>query len=124
MTKQITIEDILKCKKLKTDIGNFYHSKVYDKDIEVSDINKQAIIDIVSDKEDSEYHRYLKLIYTCCPIFKSEELRTEFSHRIKEPYDLIDIVFGNNISEVIDLGNFILKKYGLLDDEVLKNLKK
>lgn len=127
MTKRkiLTIDEILKRKDiLDKENYEYYHSEVYNMDIKVDDCDEQEILETISESGDSEVRRYYKLIYMSCPIFKSEELRTEFSHRIKEPYDVIKIVLNNNLSEVINLGHFILKKYGLLNDGMIENLKK
>lgn len=127
MTKRkvLTIEDILKQKELLEDNSyEYYHSKVFGMDIKVDDCDEQEILETIQERDESEIRRYLKIIYACCPIFKAPELRTEFENRIKEPYDIIKIVLKNNLSEIMSLGQFILKKYGLLDDEMIESLKK
>lgn len=122
--KKLTVEDILAQKKLidKKANQNFY-SKVFNAEIEVKDAKADSITEILSDSSEGEFRRYLKLIYLCCPIFKSEELRNSFDG-IKEPYDIIERVFGNNLNEIMQLGNFILTKYGFLDEDLLKDVKK
>lgn len=122
--KKLTVEDILAQKKLidKKANQNFY-SKVFNAEIEVKDAKADSITEILSDSSEGEFRRYLKLIYLCCPIFKSEELRNSFDG-IKEPYDIIECVFGTNINEIMQLGNFILAKYGFLDEDLLPDIKK
>lgn len=122
--KKLTVEDILAQKKLidKKANQNFY-SKVFNAEIEVKDAKADSITEILSDSSEGEFRRYLKLIYLCCPIFKSEELRNSFDN-IKEPYDIIECVFGTNINEIMQLGNFILAKYGFLDEDLLPDIKK
>ena len=122
--KKLTVEDILAQKKLidKKANQNFY-SKVFNAEIEVKNTKADSITEILWNNSDSEFRRYLKLIYLCCPIFKSEELRNSFDN-IKEPYDIIERVFGNNLNEIIQLGNFIMTKYGFLDEDLLKSIKK
>lgn len=122
MVKKLTIENILEKKKLIEKTSKNYFSKFFDAEIEVKEVNKNSILEILSDKEYGEYDRYLKLVYLCCPIFKAEELRKNFD--IKTPYEIIDKVFNNNISEVMNLGNFILQKYGLLDEDLIEKVKK
>lgn len=127
MTKQkiLTIDEILKRKNLiENNTYEYYHSEIYDMDIKVDDMDEQEILEIVSETSESEIRRYYKIIYASCPIFKAPELRTEFSDRIKEPYDVIKIVFNNNLTEIISLAQFILKKYGLLNDEMVEKIKK
>ena len=122
--KKLTVDDILAKKKIidKKANENFY-SKIFDAEIEVNNAKADSITDILSDSTDGEFRRYLKLIYLCCPIFKSEELRKNFDD-LKEPYDIIERVFGNNLNEIMQLGNFILKKYGFLDEDLVEKIKK
>lgn len=122
--KKLTVKDILEKKKLIEEKANKnFYSKLFDAEIEVKDAKADAITEILSDSSEGEYRRYLKLIYLCCPLFKDEELRGQFTD-IKEPYDIINKVFGNNINEVMQLGNFILSKYGFLDEGLLDKVKK
>ena len=123
MAKKLTIDGILKHKKI-TDSQkdkNFY-SKTFDEEIEIDCKNPEEIIGIFADKNESDYRKYLKVIYACCPIFKAPELREEYE--VNEPYDIISKVFGDNISEVIDLGLFLTSKFGFLDEDTVKKLKK
>jgi len=123
MTKKLTIENILAKKKIiEKKAKENYYSKFFDAEIEVKEVNKDSILEIIGDSGEGEYRRYQKLIYLCCPIFKDDELRKNYE--VKEPYDIIDKVFGDNISEVMNLGNFILSKYGFIDEELLQTLKK
>ena len=46
--KAITIDDILKQKQILESNTYFYHSKIYDKDIEICDADKQEVLEIVS----------------------------------------------------------------------------
>lgn len=122
MVKKLTIENILEKKKLIEKTTKNYFSKYFDAEIEIKEVNKNSILEILADKDAGEYDRYLQLVYLCCPIFKAEELRKNFE--IKTPYEIIDKVFNNNISEVMNLGNFILQKYGLLDEDLIEKVKK
>ena len=123
MAKKLTIDGILKHKKITdSQKGKNFYSKTFDAEIEIDCKNPEEIIEIFADKNESEYRKYLKLIYACCPIFKAEELRK--SYEVKEPYDVITKVFGDNINEVMELGNFLLGKFGFLDEETVKKLKK
>jgi len=122
MVKKLTIENILEKKKLIEKTTKNYFSKFFDAEIEIKEVNKNSILEILADKDAGEYDRYLQLVYLCCPIFKAEELRKNFE--IKTPYEIIDKVFNNNISEVMNLGNFILQKYGLLDEDLIEKVKK
>ena len=124
MTDILTIDEILKRKDLiDNNEYKYYHSKVFNMDIEVDECDAQVVLDILGEDE-TEYRRYKKLIYECCPVFKATELHQAYADRIKEPYDIINAVFNNNISEIIEFGNFILKKYGFLNQEQIENIKK
>lgn len=121
----LTIDEILKRKHLIDENKyEFYHSKVYDMDIKIDDVEPQELLDIVNETDEDEHHRQLKIIYLACPIFKEPMLHEEFAERIKEPYDIIKIILRNNLGEIADLTRFILKKYGLLADEDIEAVKK
>ena len=123
MAKKLTVDRILKAKKiLDGKSGKSFYSKVLDSDIDIECNNPEEIISIFQEDE-GEFRKYLKLIYECCPIFKESELREAYSN-IKEPYDIIRRVFGDNLNEIIELGNFLLQKFGFLDADTVKNLKK
>ncbi len=122
--KKLTVKDILAQKKLiDENVNKNFYSKLFDAEIEVKSNCADGITSILAEVNESEFRRYLKLIYLCCPIFKDEELRANYSD-IKEPYDIINKVFGTNVSEIMSLGNFILTKYGFLDEETLDKIKK
>lgn len=125
MTDVLTIEEILKRKDLiDNNEYSYYHLKVFNKDIQVDEIDPQEIIDIVNELDETESRRNLKLIYASCPIFKAPELHQAFEDKIKEPYDIIKVILKNNLGEIADLTRFILKKYGLLDEELVDKIKK
>lgn len=125
MTDILTIDEILKRKDLiDNNEYKYYHSKVFNMDIEVDECDAQEILDIVNETDEDENRRNLKLIYASCPIFKAPELHQTFADRIKEPYDIIKVILKNNLGEIADLTRFILKKYGLLDEEQIENIKK
>lgn len=126
MTKKIlTAKDILANKKLieKKENKNYF-SKILNGYIEIADkVNKNSLIEIINETDEGQYERCLKLIYLCCPIFKDETLKDGLEG-IKTPYDVIEIVLDNNTKEIIDLSNFILKRFGFLDDEAVEKIKK
>jgi len=113
----LTIEDILNNKKIieKQNQEKFV-SKIFGKEIEISDISPERILNIVnSSSEDEPLRGDYELIYECCPIFKSKELHEAFSD-IKDPVMIVAKVFNNNIIEIDSLAKFILKKYGYYGD--------
>ena len=126
MTKKavLTAKDFLEKKKLIDKLPKNYYSEYFGGEIEIdSNVPKNEIMVIVSDDDDDLYRKYLKLIYTCCPIFKSAVFRDEIGD-IKEPYEIIDKVLTGAITEVFGLGNFIMRKYGFLPVEDTSKIKK
>ncbi len=126
MTKKavLTAKEFLEKKKLIEKLPKNYYSEYFGGEIEIdSNVPKSEIMVIVADDDDDQYRKYLKLIYTCCPIFKSADFRDELDD-IKEPYDVIDKVFAGAITEVFGLGNFIMQKYGFLSVEDTSKIKK
>ena len=120
--KKITVKDILERKEIVEKLPKNFKSETFNAEFEVrDDVSKDSIIEIMKEEE-GQYRQYLKLVYLCCPFFKSEELRKNFE--VKEPYDLVDKVFSGATKEVIDFGNFILQKYGFLSKEALDKIKK
>jgi len=122
--KKLTIEKILARKNLiDKDLNkNTYYSALLDSDIDVEENRQEQILDIISEQEESQYKRYIRLIYACCPIFKLANENKVYE--VKEPYDIVPLVLENNMSEIIALGNFIMKKYGFLDDDMVEKIKK
>lgn len=121
---KLTIEKILERKKIiDTDFNiKAYYSALLDAEIDVEDNKQEQILDIISEQEESQYKRYIRLIYECCPIFK---LANENKiYEVKEPYDIVSLVLENNMNEIIALGNFIMKKYGFLDEDLIDRIKK
>ena len=126
MTKKtvLTAKDFLEKKKLIDKLPKNYYSEYFGGEIEIdSNVPKSEIMVIVSDDDDDQYRKYLKLIYMCCPIFKSAVFRDELGD-IKEPYEVIDKVFTGAITELFAIGNFIMRKYGFLPAEVTSKIKK
>lgn len=127
MTKKVlTVKELLAQKKIieKKQEKNYY-SELLGGEIELGEkINKDDLLEYVADTSKGEYEKYKDVIYMCCPIFKSEELREAFKGELDIPTDIIDKVFNDNMQEVVNLGNFIFKKFGFLNDKVVENLKK
>lgn len=62
---------------------------------------------------------YKELIYTCVPLFHDKKLQEAYG--CAEPYDIVPLVFDDNVMAIQQLGNEILGMYGF--DEMIKNLK-
>ena len=58
----------------------------------------------------NETERYIRLIYTCCPLFKAPEFRDVYT--AKEPYDVVEAIYSNNVLEFSKLTEKILNLYG------------
>lgn len=124
MAQKMTTEIFLKNKGILKNKPKNYYSKMFNAEFEVNCPNPSVIPQIFANEEDDELYKYQKLIYNCCPYFKDEEL-----HKVvdsKDPYDIVNEVFNENIGEIYRLGNFILTKYGFIDDleETTKKIKK
>ena len=127
MTKKnkiLTAKDFLQKKKIiEENTNNLFTSKIFDGDIMVSEeIPPSEIMEIMSDDSLTEYEQYVRLVYTCCPIFKDEDFRQDLE--MKEPYDVVKNVFKRTGAEVYELGNFILTLYGFLDADLVEKVKK
>lgn len=57
-----------------------------------------------------------EIVYKHCPVLQRKELQE--GEDIVEPYDVVDLVFGENAQAVADLAEQILDLYGLGEDLV------
>lgn len=124
MTNKLTIEDILKKKKILENIKSEpYYSEFFEKEIEIEDIKPSKIMEIINNADETEPLRAdWELIYTCCPIFRNKELLEEYS--INDPIDIIGKIYGNNIIEPSNLAKHILKRYGFYINDGVNKIKK
>ena len=113
-TNKISIEDVLNKKKL-IEKDTHYFSTYFNREIDIERIDKQAVIDLMAESED-EILKYQKLIYLSCPFFRNKELHEALE--INDPYDSVSACYDDNICEIIELGNIILKRYGFTADKV------
>ncbi len=123
MTKELTIEDILKAKKLIEERKKeVFFSETFGAQIKVEEISPQKIVQLInSASEDEPLRGDYELIYECCPIFRSKALKDEFED-IKDPIMIVEKAFGGNIFEIDNLAKFILSRYGYNKD--LEPIKK
>ncbi len=117
MSKKITIEQVLKRKKLLGEI-NIYHSSLFDADIEIEKIKPETVISVMNKENTDEIEQYKELIYHSCPFFRQKELHEKFN--IKNPIDAVSECFGDNYCEILELGNLILRRYGFTAEKVEK----
>lgn len=124
MKKKITIEDVLKKKKLieKNAVKPFY-SKFFDAEIDIEDVPVEKVMSIIESADESEPLRADdELIYACCPFFRNKDLQEELG--VKDPVDTIRAVYGKNISEPTQLVKHILSFYGVDFTQMVTKIKK
>ena len=116
MAKNITVEDILKTKKVIEEKQNKpFYSKTFDGEIEIEDVSPEKILSIVnSSSKDEPLRGDYELIYECCPVFRSKELQEAYD--IEDPVMVVEKAFCQNIIEIDNLAKHILKKYGYYGD--------
>ena len=112
---KITIEDVLKKKKLIEQEQKTYHSSYFNADIDIISINPEQIIDIMQEKTD-QISQYCKLIYLSCPFFAQKELQEQLN--VADPFDTVRAVYDDNICEIFEIGNLIMARYGFTTDKV------
>ena len=117
---KITIDDILQKKKLVKDYSVF-KSKFFGKDFELETIKPAQLVEIMNSDED-EITRYCKLIYNSCSFFRKKELIEALEVEI--PYLTVAETFGDNYAGLFEFGNFIMEKYGFIDEETVNKVKK
>lgn len=101
-----------------------YFSETFDGNIQINeDVPLDEIAEIFNDNSLSEYDRYIRIIYECCPLFKEQDFRDAYPD-IKEPYDIVKNIFKCTGSEVYELGNKILVVYGFIKAELIEKIKK
>lgn len=129
MSKNITLEMLLE-RKRQSQEDKFkkvlFYSEILGGNIEVIKQKAKDILKLMdnldtSDVEES-YRVNCKLIFMHCPIFKSKELQEEYE--VVEPYDIISLVFDENLGEINRLCQTILDLYGLADEMMNKEVKR
>ena len=123
MAKEVTIEDILKAKKLYEKKQNeVFYSETFGGEIKIEPISPQKIVQLVNSTSDDEPLRGdYELIYECCPIFRSKALHDEYEG-LEDPVLIVEKAFCGNIFEIDNLAKFILKKYGYYKE--IESIKK
>lgn len=112
---KLTIDAVLKKKKLIEKEQSSYHSSYFDADIDIISINPEEIIDIMQEKTD-QITQYCKLVYLSCPFFAQKELQDELN--VADPFDTVRAVYDDNICEIFEIGNIIMARYGFTKDKV------
>ncbi len=123
--KKLTIEDILKQKKITKECEMFFDSDVLGGRIDFEKISPDKVLDILQDTgkgEMSAHDANLYIIYLSVPMFRKKELAQEFE--IKDsPYKVVDAIFHSNIMEITSFADKILTVYGF-NAEKVKKIKK
>lgn len=64
------------------------------------------------------YEKCVELIYNSCPIMRNEKLLEGCA----EPYDIVALIFNDNIKAILDTGEKIMNEfYGASEEEEIKN---
>ena len=126
---KLTIEDILKRKKFfeekKQETKELY-IKSLDSTITIKKPSKELLIDCLSMEDEGDGDTYLVYESIVSPDLHSKELRDAFADQIKEPTDIVDILF--DYMEVRDISIELINMSGNGGvkpvDEIVDNLKK
>ena len=126
---KLTIEDILKRKKFfeekKKETKDLY-IKSLDSTITIRKPSKELMVDCLSMEDDGAGDAYLVYESIVSPDLHSKELRDAFSDKIKEPTDIVDVLF--DYMEVRDIATELINMAGNGGvkpvDEIVDNLKK
>lgn len=63
-----------------------------------------------------------ELIYKSCPLFQDKKLQSVYAEEISEPYDIVTVIFDDNVGVINDVTGKILAFYGLSEaDKEIKN---
>ena len=120
--KIVTTEMILAKKGVIEETPAPFHSDLFDGDIIVENTHAQGFAEVLASarKSDDEIYLYSRLIYENCPIFRDNALLKEYE--IDDPYLLPKMIYGSNVVELLQLGEYILRVYGA--STAVDNIKK
>lgn len=123
--KKISIEDILKQKKVNKEVEMFYDSETLGGRIDFERIQPDKVLDILQDTGKglmSAHDANLYLIYLSVPMFRNADLLAEYE--IKDsPYKVVDEIFKHDVMETTTFADKILTLYGFQAQRV-KKIKK
>ncbi len=120
--KIVTTEMILAKKGVIEQTPEPFYSELFGGDIVVENTHAQSFAEILASAGDSgdETYAYSRLMYENCPIFRDKTLLKEYD--VDDPYLLAKTIYGSNIIEFLQLGNYILEVYGA--NRAVENIKK
>ncbi|MCD8025087.1 MAG: hypothetical protein LUE64_06085 [Candidatus Gastranaerophilales bacterium] len=119
--KKLTTEMILKKKGLIEQAPVPFYSDLFNAEIEVENTHPQGIVDVMASGSVDEIYMYSRLIYENCPIFRDKTLIKEYE--VDDPYMLAKKIYGANVLELLQLGNYILSVYGA-NTQSIEDVKK
>lgn len=118
--KVVTTEMILAKKGLIEKAPDPFYSDLFGGDIIVENTHAESFAEILKNSANDEMYAYSRLMYENCPIFRDKELLK--AYELDDPYLLAKTIYGANIVEFWQLGNYILNIYGATSS--VENIKK
>jgi hypothetical protein len=120
--KIVTTEMILAKKGVIEKTPAPFFSELFGGDIVVENTHAQGFAEVLASarNSDDEIYLYSRLIYENCPIFRDKALLKEYE--IDDPYLLPKMIYGSNVVELLQLGEYILRVYGA--NTAVENIKK
>lgn len=123
--KKITIEDILKPKKVTKSIEMFYDSETLGGRIDFERIDTNKIMEILDEVKKNlmtVHNANLYVIYLSVPMFRNQELLDKYE--IKDsPYKIVEELLNHNVLEITQFADKILALYGFAEEQI-KKIKK
>lgn len=113
--KIVTTEMILAKKGLIEQAPAPFDSDLFGGGIIVENTHPSSILGILNGKADDEIYLYSKLIYENCPLFRDKTLIKEYE--TDDPFLIPKLVYGTNVIELLQLGNYILQTYGYTENK-------
>ena len=100
-----------------------FYSDLFGGDIVVENTHAREFAQVLSNiaNGSDEVYEYSRLIYENCPIFRNKDLIK--AYEIDDPYLLPKTIYGTNIVELLELGNYISGIYGA-NTKSIQNIKK
>lgn len=118
--KVVTTEMILAKKGLIEKAPDPFYSDLFGGEIVVENTHPTTITGVLSGNTTDEIYAYSRLIYENCPLFRDKALIE--AYETDDPYLIPKKVYGSNVIELLQLGNYILKVYGY--NETVEKVKK
>jgi len=121
--KVVTTEMILAKKGLIEKAPDPFYSDLFGGDIVVENTHGREFAEVLASiaNNGDETYAYSRLMYENCPIFRNKELIK--AYEVEDPYLLAKTIYGANVVEFLQLGNYILNVYGA-NTESIQNIKK